>query len=313
MKIDDLTKFYCLSLNTDNTSVGLILCFIIIGISVFILSSLIFLFINKFKPYFSFLDKDFWIILIIGVIMMMFSFFTKIGKPYWFYCHIQSIILSFSLTFYSVPILYKLIISFPKKDNKISKFINKSRKTKYLFFLLFILLDIILNSLMILTPYDIENKMFDNYKNFQICTMKKRFGRLVIYFIFIFKTLIILFIVFLIFLEWNYKPLHNDIRFLIIAIIIWLLTKKDDKKIIYNQELNKYLDIAINNNNNTLNSETSTEKNIGKFSSKSIWKSQFISSLLNYHYKTGLEHNETSKRSNDLSSFYLSNQTSSNI
>ncbi|KAL6590477.1 periplasmic binding protein-like II [Neocallimastix californiae] len=72
--IDDITRYYYLSLNNEDTVMGLILFISAIIIIIFMLGSLLFIFINKFKIYFSFLSNDFWIIYIIGLVLIPLAF-----------------------------------------------------------------------------------------------------------------------------------------------------------------------------------------------------------------------------------------------
>jgi len=68
--IEDLTKVYYVSLDTKNSYVGLI-CFVFFSvISAFMLLSLIFIFVDNFNPFFMFLSEEFWIITVLGSIMV---------------------------------------------------------------------------------------------------------------------------------------------------------------------------------------------------------------------------------------------------
>eukprot|EP00833_Pecoramyces_ruminatium_P010193 jgi/Orpsp1_1/1184225/evm.model.c7180000088615.1 len=56
--IDDITKIYNISFNSKENHIGLIILIILITTSILIISSLVFLYLNKFKNAFNFLSKS---------------------------------------------------------------------------------------------------------------------------------------------------------------------------------------------------------------------------------------------------------------
>jgi len=216
-KVDNITKVYSVQLNIHDSYIGVILLVVTLIFSFLFLGSLIFLYINKFKSVFKFLPNDFWFLMIFGYILMISVFFVEIGEVTCMKCHIKVLILSFSFTLFLIPILYKLIVCFPEENNVVSKWVNSH---KYYILLFFMTLDLILWGLMFITPYTVEKETFNEGKTYQICNMKNLFGRIIICFIYFYKILIFLTIFFLIFIEWNLKILHYDIRFLDIAFYI---------------------------------------------------------------------------------------------
>jgi len=252
--IDDITRYYYLSLNNEDTVMGLILFISAIIIIIFMLGSLLFIFINKFKIYFSFLSNDFWIIYIIGLVLIVSNTFLELYERTSSKCHIKLFILCIGISFNLVPILHKLIVCFPEKDNKISAWVNIH---KYLILLLFICIDIVLNLLTLIKPYMVINKIYIERNNFQICELNKIFSQIILYILFLDKILVILAIGFLIFIEWNIKALHTDIRFLVssfylnsIIIIIFIITKKtlsDDYVLLYSFKGFLYIFYSISN------------------------------------------------------------------
>jgi len=79
-KIEDYTKIYYISINSDDTNIGLISIIIIFGISTIMIISLIFLFIERYKSYYNFLSTDFWIITILGLLLYNISCLTEMGE-----------------------------------------------------------------------------------------------------------------------------------------------------------------------------------------------------------------------------------------
>ncbi|OUM68821.1 hypothetical protein PIROE2DRAFT_3339, partial [Piromyces sp. E2] len=160
-KIENLTKLYQISVKTDDSVIGLIYLIVISVLSIIILSSLIVNFIQKFVPYFDFLSFEFWILSILGIIIIMFTGITEYGKLTIIKCHLKMIMLTFGFTLYTIPFLHRLVINFPEK-NKISTW---SQKHKYTFLFIFILIDIITNSLLFIHYYEIKDEIEIDNKN----------------------------------------------------------------------------------------------------------------------------------------------------
>lgn len=211
--ISDITRYYYLSINPNDSISGLIIFILFIIVSIFMFSSLIFLYINKYKKSFKFLPKDFWFILIFGSFIFMCTILTLYGKPTNLKCHLRIAFITYGNIFNFVPILYKFIINFPV-ENCFSKWVNKHR---YYFLLIFVLIITIFNILIINTSYDIITISILDIEKFQKCKMKNLFGKTIIQFTIIFEFIIIIWTMFLIFLEWNIKETYYDTRLLILV------------------------------------------------------------------------------------------------
>lgn len=213
-KIEDISKVYYISIQTTESNVGLIFLMIEIGISVMIIGSLVFLYIKKFNPHFKILPNAYWIVFILGQVLIMGNIFLDIGERSVLKCNLKLYLLSISYSTYLIPLLYFLIINFPEENNKISVWVNRN---KYIFLLSFILFDIFICFLVHLTPYNVEDMMFEDEKNYQVCRMKNVFGKIIIYLMYIFKIIIILVSMLLIFIEWNLKNIRYDLHFISIS------------------------------------------------------------------------------------------------
>jgi len=214
-EIIDLRKIYSISLDTKETSIGVIFfCLLCVIICIMILS-LIFLFIPSFKPFFTFLPNDFWILSILGIIMIFCISFTEMGDITVFKCHLRIILLTIGFSLNMVTFLYKLIITFPE-ENKISKWIEQHR---YLFLLSFIIIDLIMNGLLLIQPYEIKN-IEGNGEHFNICELRNTYSVIIGYIFIFFKFIVFISIILLIFLEWNMKSIMIDLRFFISTIYI---------------------------------------------------------------------------------------------
>ncbi|OUM61935.1 hypothetical protein PIROE2DRAFT_11900 [Piromyces sp. E2] len=210
-QVEDLTKTYYITINDFSV---LIFSFIIMFISIVILISLILLLTRKFKPYFRTLSSDFWFLIIVGFILIIFFGFPEIGKKNETKCHFQFIMISLGLTLNLIPILHRLIINMPFHYKYTALFSNN----KYTFFFIFLFFDLIMCTLFYLTPYSIEYKNIKDGKNFEICKLKNVYGILIEKFSFTIKFLILLAIIFLCYLEWNVKKTNCDIHVLVLVL-----------------------------------------------------------------------------------------------
>jgi len=213
----DLRKIYTISLNTKNSSaVGLIIFIIMCFTIGIILSSLLFLYISSFKSYFQFLPKDFWILSILGIIMVFCMSFTEYGEITVFKCHIRLCLLSLGFSLNMITILYKLVINFPD-ENKISNWVENHR---YYFLSIFIGIDLIFNGLLLIRPYNINYIYELGGQKFQYCDLNQSLSKNVEYIFITYKILIILAFIILVFLEWNMRNIVFDIRILVSSIYI---------------------------------------------------------------------------------------------
>ena len=216
-QINDLKKIYYVSLNTENSYVGLI-CFIYFSvISILMLLSLIFIIGDTFHPFFNFLTNDFWIITILGSIMILWVPITIYGPVTTLKCHLKVFLLSIGYTFSVCPSLFKLIVHFPKK-NKISPWINNN---KYPFLLFNILIDILVNSVSIINPYTSQPVLIEDGESFEVCKFNGEYSIIIVM---IYKLVIIFSILFLVFAEWNHSPNKYNLRFIVSTIYIDILS-----------------------------------------------------------------------------------------
>lgn len=214
--INDILKIYYLSIKTKG---GVITLIILIFILLLILLSLVLLFIPNFKKYFKFLSKDLWIIYSLGSIMMTIGLFSFFGKQNDINCNIYSNTHVIGNFFYFIPILYKLLINFPK----INKYSNWIKKNKVIFltfcFLIHFITSIINILLKTFKSEDIILYMINN-KNFTICFINNYFGYILYMIQILYNIFIHLCIFLLIFFEWNMEETYYDLRTFTILMII---------------------------------------------------------------------------------------------
>lgn len=218
--IDNITKLYYITLNTKDSSIGLII-FIVLSIIISVMAlSLIFLFINNYNPFFEFLSQEYWILVVAGSIMIICSCYTKYGTLTIFKCHLTILLLSLGFTFSFIPILNKLIINFPE-DNNISQWIKKHQ---YSFTLFFVITDILLNTLLYFEPYTIDINEVEQEKHFQKCNISNKISLCLTILIIMYKIIVVLFMLLLLFIEWNIKNTWYDVRFFISSIYVDILS-----------------------------------------------------------------------------------------
>jgi len=214
-RLENISKFYYISLDSNDSFIGLISIIIIPVISLIMLFSIVFLFRDNFIPFFKFLPSEMNIIVIIGVIMTLCTSLTNIGPITVLKCQLKIFLFAVGFTFTIIPVLAQLIINFPDHNN-ISNWVKKH---KYLFLLLFLLIDITLFSFSLLKPY-FKNQIIipeedSDRKNFKVCKMNFNSPVILFSIDIITKISILIISLFLIFIEWNIKNTFYDIRLIV--------------------------------------------------------------------------------------------------
>ncbi|KAG4107829.1 periplasmic binding protein-like II [Neocallimastix lanati (nom. inval.)] len=139
--------------------------------------------------YTSFLPRSDWFMIIIGIVMILCGGLTEFGN--------------IRLLIIYIPILQKLIITFPNDKNKYSLWFKNN---KYLFYSFIIIFDILLNALTLIKPYEVI--IINEGKRYQIC----------------YKVILALVILLLIFIEWNLVKIRMDERFILGSIYLNIMT-----------------------------------------------------------------------------------------
>jgi len=216
-QINDIIKIHYISLNSEHSYVGLIYFVFIIVVSILMLLSLIFLFIYNFQSYFTFLSEDLWIITVLGSIMILLTPCIDYGRVTVLKCHLKPFLLSIGYTLNIGPVTYKLITQFPEKHKKFIWI----KQHRYTFLLFFILIDILLNSISFFKPYTLDLNLIEDGENSILCNYNGGYGVIILL---IYKSLIILLMLFLIFVEWNIPAIKYDIKLTVSALYIDILS-----------------------------------------------------------------------------------------
>ncbi|OUM64794.1 hypothetical protein PIROE2DRAFT_8336 [Piromyces sp. E2] len=194
-KIKDITKIYTFEPGSFNGALIMILL-IIIGCSIIITTIL--LFIPSYKnKYFKFISIDLWIIYTLGSVFMLTACFQYFNEQNKSKCLVLNIFSVLANSFVYIPILYKLIINFPK-INKYSILIEN------------------VNNIFEIEDINLEN---DN-ENFQKCTFKSSSGKNLFKTYYYSNIILYIAICFLIFLEWNMTETFLDLRHITFVMIL---------------------------------------------------------------------------------------------
>jgi len=209
-EIEDITKIYYFSVKTS--TYGLLFFMALLIIYFLLILSIVTLFIPPFKDYIRFFSNGLWIMYFLGILFIITSGLIKYGDVNSTKCYLNHAFMTTGISFVLTPILYKLIIFFPKTNI----YSESVRNKKYSFIVLIESINIILNLLLLLSPYDVENKIINDNMNYSICTNNYGFGINIRTLQILIQLLKYFLINFLIYLEWNMKSIYKDVRALIL-------------------------------------------------------------------------------------------------
>jgi len=210
--IINLSKTYYLLVDAKESLTGLVVFIIYITLVSLIAISLIII-STPLRKYKCFLPYDFWLISILGTIVIMSSIFTMYGPLSSTKCHMRIFLASIGLSMTILPIISQLITNFPSV-NKVSSWFENT-VNRYIFFVSSMLIIIIFNSLLFITPYTINNvvnKEKEGNENFQECSMKSGFGKFSLILLILLKAFMFFSIFILTFLEWNIKETAGEMK-----------------------------------------------------------------------------------------------------
>ena len=214
-KIIDISKIYTISIRPSESVKGFVIFIISITIGLIMLCSVYFLFDERFKKFFDFFSLDSWAILFTGFFLNFGFIITEYGESTMVKCHLKNIFMSVSCTCVYTPILYQLVSNLPKTTTMI----NWIKSSKWRVFILLLLYDVLINFILIITnslePKEIVVKDGHNFKN---CLTRNTLGGLFFSAIFIEKGIIVVFILLLIFIEWNITKTRMDIKLITAAV-----------------------------------------------------------------------------------------------
>jgi len=205
-KVDDLTKFHNVSIyNSDSKLLAYIYVILIALLVIVLISTIPFIFVEKYKPFYTYYDKELWIIITLGMLILLGASITTFGNPTKFKCNMYIVSVILGYTFVTVPFLYKYIIDFPKKNN-ISIWVYNN---KYIFLAIFLLIDMIIIFIISINKLYVHGIFINEGKNYKICRYNSTFSLALPFILYI---MIIAGLVILSYVEWFRRTYCYDIR-----------------------------------------------------------------------------------------------------
>lgn len=331
--IINIEKIYTISIDPSISNEGFIIFILLIIIIIAVISSLIFLFINKFNLLFKILDTNLWMIYFTGLIVTFGYILTYYDDITVFKCKIRIILLSFGYTLIFTPILFSLISNFPD----LNKYFLWIKNNKYKFILMVTTLDLLLNLLLYtFFSFTIQIRMNVNRKNYNHCQFENNFMEIIIIILLITEKMIILFSILLfLFMEWNMTKIKKNIKLIssaiymdILLFILFIVSCSINiKNFLYKfmirsvitilAVLSNYFFIYLSNiflllikkeeeinlydikEVSTLSSKLTSKNSTSKSQSHKSYLGSSISKIINYHYNTG--DNEVNNVNNEIS------------
>ncbi|ORX79452.1 hypothetical protein BCR32DRAFT_269483 [Anaeromyces robustus] len=216
-KIDDMTKFYSISIKlNDDSNIGFYFFIIYCILSFIMIISIIYPFMTRFKIHFIHLSNVLWMTTLIGSLIILSSILSLYGEISPVKCKLKGIMITMGFVISISPFIYLLSINFPE-ENKISNLIYRY---KYTFIILIISIDGILSILLYIAPYNVYEVIINEGENFKKCLKYSTYGNIVFYFKIVYEMAIIAIAIILIFLEWNIKKIYYETRILLGTLII---------------------------------------------------------------------------------------------
>jgi len=205
-KIDDLTRFHYVSIYDDEAQSLAYIYFITIALLAIVLISILpLVFVKKFKSFFIYYYKELWVIMTLGMLILLGASISTFGPLTKVKCNMYIVCFIFGYTFITVPILFKYIIDFPK-ENDFSRWVYDH---KYIFYLIFVLLDFLLIFIISIKKLYVHDVLINEGKNYCICKYNSTLGLVLS---FVFFTLMIVCLLILSYVEWSRKTYCYDIR-----------------------------------------------------------------------------------------------------
>jgi len=219
-RIDNLSRIQEISISTENSFFGLIYFILNVFFIVIVLISFMFVDVKRFEHNFKFLPKNFWYIVLIGLVCSISANFTSYGEILISKYRLRVFLYSIGFTLTFVPVLYKLLSNFPE-ENKISKWISDH---KYTVLLTFVGIDIFLNLINLASSYKIKTIESGDKKLYQECLVNGFLAKSTAILICIYKVIVILAIILLNFFEWSIEETLLDLRYLTTAIYLDIIS-----------------------------------------------------------------------------------------
>jgi len=318
-KIEDIAAIKTIEFSS---SIGKIFTILSLTIMVIVLSSYGLIFYKNNQFYLRMCDKSSWFIALLGLCIFLCYNFTLMGEITELKCNLTILAPLIGISIFLYPLLTYEFINYPE-SNSYSEFVKNHQ---FLVNIGLFVIDILYSSLILcISPYQIETIYIDNGDNYDTCSYKKK-GYIVLYIImYIFKSILLLSIALLTFIEYNTRMIQKEIKTIslilfynIFSLILLIVTNFiDTNKILIKflikaslmsvTVLGNYIIILwirmifekmkSSNDDYGVKLKRNTEDR-KSFQINNDTKSNFISKMINYHYND----NNSSVTSSSVSS-----------
>ena len=178
------------------------------------------MFRKNFKFFLKMFNKKNWFISLSGLCICASYGFFIVGEITVIKCQLKHIVLIFGISLFYYPFLVKLIIFFPR-PNKWTEYIKKHNVLCLFYATLTDLVFIIL--IMLNSPYEIKVVDVENGMNFNECVIESIYHYIYISLFLLLKAIELTLFLYLVYVEWNIRPIKREIRIISICFYINLL------------------------------------------------------------------------------------------
>jgi len=206
IEIDDIRRIYFVEINSMTSIIVLLINLVAVAL---IFYAFIFATNQRFNNQFVFLPYGYWYIVILGLLLVAIYPITGINALNNYKCTVRPMLLSLGFSLLYIPMLLKMISIFPKRNGAS----NLVKEHYGLFFIIFIIIDVVLNIVWCLEdPFVVNKLMVTTGKNFQYCNTTTGSGRHMKYAVYNLKAFTLIIMGILTFAEWNLAAFKSDIR-----------------------------------------------------------------------------------------------------
>ncbi|KAL6605335.1 periplasmic binding protein-like II [Neocallimastix californiae] len=211
-KVVNILKVHSISFITDDNdnNLGKIIFIILSVIFCIIIFSLIIPRIKLFSMYFKIFSYDFWIIHLVGSIILLFLCLMEFGEITSIKCKVKQAVLLLGNSLNLFPFIYELFIYFPE-DIKESEYFNHHR---FLIISIYNFTNIVLIILSFFVPISAYELYDPDDRKFKTCRINSTQGIVMKESIYIINILNMLIMLFIIFKEWNIQETFVEIKLL---------------------------------------------------------------------------------------------------
>jgi len=221
--VDEIVTIKTINHFSLKSSIGLTMFILLVSTVIFIVMEFSIFIQKSFDVYFRFFSRDLYWMYGSGILLILSSELFKFGPLTNFKCQMGFSLFFIGLTVTYIPIICKLLTSFPDLGYGLKIYCQIHRKR---FIIYCICAELALNLLFIASPFVVENRLFyidDNSELYSRCTVKNSYANVIVFIEIIEKIIMITAILLLSFCEWNVIEIFDNIRAVVMTIYINVL------------------------------------------------------------------------------------------